>query len=330
MKIAVIGGVESTALLVKKLHEHQFAEVHVFGFEPIDSTMISGWANLSEAANNACFAYTSFIRVDECQTVLADFSPDWIFVVGLSQLIPSKMLALANHGCIGFHPTKLPAGRGRAPIAWLILERKDGASTFFIMTEGIDDGPIVAQVPFSVEEGDDASSVGRKLLFAEALALDILLPQLKDGVLSKYEQEEKSASYYGRRSHEDGWLDWSCSAENLLRLIRASTNPYPGAYTFQSTFKVRILKADLINHSFEQGVVGRILKCMADGSFVVQCGVGHLHVKSWICSEDWQPRVGQKLGFYVELEVHLLQQRLEKLERRLAGLEAMHHEKPDH
>ena len=330
MKIAVIGGVASTALLVKKLQEHQLGEVHVFGFEPSNSSLVSGWANLAEISKNACFDYTPFVRVHECQPALNKLSPDWIFAVGLSQLIPAGMLAMAKRGCIGFHPTKLPDGRGRAPIAWMILDKKDGASTFFLMGEGVDDGPILTQMPFAVEEDDDASSVEEKLLLAEAHALDVLLPKMKVGQLNPRAQEENDASYYGRRSHEDGWLDWASSSEKLLRLVRASTNPHPGAYTFHGAYKIRILKADVVNSPIEQGVVGRILKCMTDGSFIVQSGFGHLHVLNWDCTENWTPKVGHKLGFYVELEIHLLQQRVEMLMRRLEALEISHTKKTDY
>jgi methionyl-tRNA formyltransferase len=323
MKIAVIGGVSSTAALIKKLRHYEWGDVHIFGYEPADSFLVSCSTELSSISLNAGFMYTPFVRVDECQVILEDFAPDWIFVVGLSQLIPAKMLSIPTIGCIGFHPTSLPVGRGRAPIAWLILEQKDGAATFFILGEGVDDGPILVQVPFSIEPEDDASSVEQKLLIAEACALDDLLPKLRNGQLNQRLQDHKLATYFGRRSHEDGWLNWNCSAQSLVRLIRASTAPYPGAYTFHAAVKLRILKANIANNIVETGVVGRILKCFTDGGFVVQCGEGHLHVVSWDTGKDWVPKVGQKLGFYTELEVHLLQQRVEKLEHQLASLETV-------
>jgi methionyl-tRNA formyltransferase len=330
MKVAVIGGVSSTAVLIDKLKEHYWVDVHVFGFEPPDARLVSGWANLGVIATKYGYKYNSFVRVDECQKALECFAPDWIFAVGLSQLIPSKMLNVSSRGCIGFHPTALPFGRGRAPLAWLVLEQQDGAATFFLMGEGVDDGPILAQAPFVLAIEDDASSVEEKLLLAEAHALDELLPNIKNDKLTQRSQDHQKASYYGRRSHEDGWLDWAWSAEKLLRLIKASTIPHPGAYTFQGPVKLRILKASVVNNPVELGVVGRILKCLNDGSFVVQCGVGHLHITNWDCRVDWVPRVGQKLGFYVELEVHLLQKRVENLERRLVVLEGLLAEKKDH
>ena len=109
-------------------------------------------------ANESGYAYQPFRKVIECAESLREFAPDLVFAVGLSQIIPESMLRIPAKGFVGFHPTKLPLGRGRAPLAWLILDQNDGAASFFIMQEGVDDGQS-AQVPFSVEVSDDASSV---------------------------------------------------------------------------------------------------------------------------------------------------------------------------
>ena len=50
-----------------------------------------------------------------------------------------SMLSIANKVNIGFHPTALPRGRGRAALAWLILKRENGAATFFELRDGVDD-----------------------------------------------------------------------------------------------------------------------------------------------------------------------------------------------
>jgi methionyl-tRNA formyltransferase len=322
MKIAVIGGVGSTKILVEKLRQHDFDQVYVFGYQPPDVSLVSGWVDLRRPAENAGFIFSPFNKISDCQLLLDQIRPDWIFAVGLSQLIPPSMLGLSKNGNIGFHPTALPAGRGRAPIAWLVLEQKDGAASFFLMREGVDDGPLLAQVPFVVSAEDDASTVENKVLTAEALALDGLLPAIRAGMVVPLEQDHSRATFYGRRTPDDGWLDWYATAEELHRLIRASTTPHPGAYTFQGMDKITILRAKVPDHCIEKGVVGRVLQCQPDGRFVVQCGSGHLQVTDWRATGRWQPRVGQKLGYYIESEVYSLHKKLHQFEQRLARLEA--------
>lgn len=322
MKIAVIGGVSSTKLLIEKLSQHGFNNVHVWGYAPENTTRVSGWSDLRGTSESLSFRYTPFVRVSDCKEEITDFAPDLIFAVGLSQIIPEDILSVPRMGCIGFHPTALPRGRGRAPLAWLILEGMDGAASFFLLRKGVDDGPIVAQAPFIVDEHDDAASVETKLLTAEAAALDAWLPQLACGEISGIEQDHSRANWYGRRTPEDGWLDWNKSAEDLSRLIRASTTPHPGAYTYHEDSVITIWKAE-VHEIPEKGVVGRILQVFSDQSFLIQCKKGLLHVKNWQAINSWQPKVGIRLGYYAEAEIHKLRDKNAELEQRIIRLEAM-------
>src|SRR5690606_17854055 len=106
-----------------------------------------------------------------------------------------------------------------------------GAASFFVLRTGVDDGPVVAQEPFEVDENDDAKSVETKLLAAEEKALDTWLPKLASGEIGGVEQDHSQASSYWRRCPEDGWFDLQVTVDELVRLIKASTEPHPGAYT---------------------------------------------------------------------------------------------------
>ncbi len=323
MKIAVIGGVRSTGVVVRKLCEHGFKDVIVFGYQPQNTSNVSGWVDLSLVAKESGFIYQSFVRVDECTQSLRDFGPDRVFAVGLSQIIPIAMLTIPPDGFVGFHPTNLPLGRGRAPLAWLILEQNDGAASFFIMQEGVDDGPILVQVPFSVDFSDDASSVEKKLLNAEAIALDDLLPRLADGSVELRPQDHNSATYYGKRSPDDGWINWHNTAVDLLTHIRASCSPHPGAFTFDVDEKIVITRANLTFSESIKGVVGRILEVSDTGEFLIQCGDGCLWILEWSASPEWLPRVGRKLGFYAECEIISLRSQISSLQARVSDLEAL-------
>jgi methionyl-tRNA formyltransferase len=230
------------------------------------------------------------------------------------------MLSIAKLANVGFHPTPLPRGRGRAPVAWLILEQMDGAATFFAVRDGVDDGPIYVQIPFSVGNDDDAAAVYQKVLEAEAAALDEWLPKLKAGHLRAAEQDNDAATWFGRRGPEDGLVDWSAPRYDILRLIRASAPPHPGAYSFSGDVRVEI-QAAIIEDRMEKGVLGRILSIEKDLSFVIQAGDGLIRVTTWNTETDWQPRVGLKLGYHLEAEVYALRGRMRALEATVVELQ---------
>lgn len=322
MKIAVIGGVTSTRLLIEKLHQHGFKDVHVFGYSPEKTENVSGWIDLSGLADHNSYPFTPFVRISDCTALISQLKPEIIFAVGLSQLIPDAIISIPRLGAVGFHPTALPKGRGRAPIAWLVLEQMDGAATFFSLRDGVDDGPIYVQEPFKVNAGDTAATVEAKVLLAEANALDHWLPQLATGSIEAKEQDHTMATWYGRRTPEDGWIDWHVNAETILPLIRASTHPHPGAYTFRLDKKIRVFSAQLEKNSSELGVVGRILRVDSSGAFTVQCGERQLlTVTEWKASSDWSPKVGELLGYYIETEINALHHAHQRLEDKIKQLE---------
>ena len=321
MKIAVIGGVSSTRVVIQKLCQHGFTSVFVFGYEPQNTLNVSGWTDLSAIANEAGYIYQPFRKVIECTEFIREFAPDLVFAVGLSQIIPESLLRIPAKGFVGFHPTKLPLGRGRAPLAWLILDQNDGAASFFIMQDGVDDGPILAQVPFSVEFSDDASSLEEKMLRAEAIALDHLLLKLADGTVESSPQDHNSATYYGKRSPEDGWINWRYKAVDILTHIRASCAPHPGAFTFDQDEKIVITRAKLSLSDCQKGVVGRIIEVTDNGEFLIQCGDSCLWILEWTATPEWLPRVGRMLGFYAECEIVKLRSQISSLQCKINDLE---------
>jgi len=319
MKIAVVGGVVSSMVLVQALIRHGICQIMVWGYEPSETNLVSGWRDLRKLAGKHRLPFEGFQKIENCEESLRNFEPDVLFVVGLSQIIPPSMLDIACKANIGFHPTCLPRGRGRAALAWLILKSQDGAATFFEICEGVDDGPIYEQEHFSVSDTDDTSDVEAKLLAAERVALDRLLPRLKSGDYSTIVQDHEQADWLGRRAPEDGWVNWRRPSDELLRLIRASAPPHPGAYTFCLSHRLVLLKAELSDRR-ETGVVGRIMTIAPNSGFEVQTGDGVVRVIEWHCDTGWKPRVGQLLGYYAEAEIFELRARIEQLEHLVGRL----------
>lgn len=323
MRIAVVGGVGSTAVLVEKLAQHRFDETRVWGFEPGDPTIVSGWTDLRGLAARLGLGFQGFRKVKETVPSLTEFAPEIVFVVGLSQLVSPEFLGIAAVGTVGFHPTALPRGRGRAPVAWMALKAESGAANFFVMGEGVDDGPVLVSVPFEVHLDDDAASVTAKVLRAESVALDQWLPTLRARGLVGVAQDESAATWFGRRTPEDGCIDWARPANDVVRLVRASTRPHPGAFTFDGDVVVRIWTASQSGEPIE-GVVGRVLAVESEGSFLVQAGDGPVRVDHWAAAlDDWRPQVGRRLGLSGDVAIHELRSRCADLEEQLRALKAL-------
>ena len=320
MKIAVIGGVNSTFVLINKLNEHKFKDVKIWSYIPKNLTNVSSWRDLNHVSKKYSYPFLIFTKVQECFVSLKEYRPDYLFVVGLSQIIPREILEISKYGSIGFHPTALPQGRGRAPIAWLVMEEVKGAATFFFLESGIDSGPIIEQVKFTVTSNDDAESVTDKMLDAEKQALDSLLPEIKKFKIKSIKQDFQSASWFGKRSFEDGLIDWNEDAIKIDKLIRASTYPHPGAFTFYGQEKLKILKVEKTNAPIK-GVIGRILDVdKKSTSFIVQTGDGLIKVKKWDLIK-WVPKIGMRLGYNPQLEINKLYKENVQLRSYLKELE---------
>lgn len=298
MKVGVIGAVGTTALTIEMLLIHGFKIVGVLGQEPKNIGKVSGLQNLRGLSNNLNLDFQGFqiIEKDDHFNWMKEKSPEIIFAVGFSQLLSERWLELAPYGCVGFHPTKLPEGRGRAPIAWMLLEKRGGAASFFKMGKGADDGPIFVQYPFEVDDDDDVESLMPKVQNAIRVALNNWLPKLKKGIIEITEQDHSLATVYGKREPIDGFINWNKSAYEIDRLVKASAKPYPGAFSFFKGEIIKILKSEFITNFNQKGVIGRILYIDLDGSFFIQCGIGILKVNKFDKKSLKELKVGDLLG----------------------------------
>ena len=114
-KIAIAGSVNSSRAILEKLIEHQMNVVLVLGLSPKVSNNVSGYQDLeTPSSSNLRFKYFEKINDDWIANELKEHKVDLFFVVGLSQIVREKVLCAPKTACIGYHPTMLPKGRGRA------------------------------------------------------------------------------------------------------------------------------------------------------------------------------------------------------------------------
>ena len=198
--------------------------------------------------------------------------PDVIYCVGWSYLLYPQILELAPKGVVGYHPTLLPRNRGRHPIIWaLALGLSRTGSTFFLMDESADSGPILDQRAIAIDANDNAASLYAKLTAAAGEQLGTVTAGLAGGTIEATPQDPNRASYWRKRTATDGRIDWRMPAEGIYNLIRALHHPYPGAYCVLGADEVKIWQAEIEPHGPADAEPGRVMS-VRDHCVTVKCG----------------------------------------------------------
>ena len=264
--------------------------------------------------------YHPFVKINDdiYKNQIKEAAPELLFIVGLSQLVDRDIIEIPKYGCVGFHPTKLPHGRGRAPLAWLILNEKEGAATFFNIDDGADSGDIYVQETYSIDDEDDVTSICAKLDQSIIKALDKWLPTIGNEKPIGVPQKDSEATYYARRAPLDGFLDMSQPSYILDRIVKAAAPPHPGAFSFYDDYKVVIWKSKYYADGFPIGVIGRVVDFVRSNP-VIQTGKGFLEILEYEMY-DYQDQkvdkklvVGSRLGYYDQYEIFKLRNEIKEI-----------------
>ncbi len=163
---------------------------------------------------------------------IADLRPEVIFSFYYRRLLAPRILAIPPRGAFNLHGSFLPRYRGRCPVNWVLVNGETVTGvTLHDMVENADAGDIVAQRAVPIDFADTARTLYRKLCRQATVLLDEALPLIKAGAITKRAQDLTAGSYYGGRRPEDGRIGWRQPATVIYNLIRAVTEPYPGAFT---------------------------------------------------------------------------------------------------
>ncbi|MFD0707776.1 bifunctional UDP-4-amino-4-deoxy-L-arabinose formyltransferase/UDP-glucuronic acid oxidase ArnA [Photorhabdus akhurstii] len=206
---------------------------------------------------------------------IRELKPDVIFSFYYRNMLSEDILSLASTGAFNLHGSLLPKYRGRAPINWAILNGEvETGVTLHKMVLKPDAGDIIAQHKVTIAETDTALALHGKIREAAEKLLNHILPQIKAGTYPAIPQDESQATYFGRRTAADGEIDWSKSAAEINNLVRAVTEPYPGAFTFLGERKITIWRASPLSeiHDKQPGTV------LSVDPLIIACGEGALEI----------------------------------------------------
>jgi methionyl-tRNA formyltransferase len=190
---------------------------------------------------------------DDFRNQLIRLKPDAIIVVGYGRIIPQWMLDLPPLGNINLHASLLPKYRGAAPIQWAIArgETVSGVTTMKI-DAGLDTGDILLQHQTPIASDDTAETLGPKLATLGADLTVETLRQLQAGSIRPRPQDNSQATLAPILKKEDGLIDFSRSAGEILNRLRG-LQPWPGAYTKFRGKNLQVWKANAAPRNLRPG-----------------------------------------------------------------------------
>ncbi len=208
---------------------------------------------------------------------LEQLGADLMVVVAYGLLLPTRVLEAPRLGCINIHASLLPRWRGAAPIQRSILAGdSESGITIMQMEAGLDTGPMLLKKSCQLAAEETGGSLHDRLSVLGAEALLQALPGIATGTLRGQVQDDSQALYAAKLNKSEAVVQWTLSAQELGRQVRAF-NPWPVAQTTFADKVLRIWEAEPLSGS-GGAVPGRVTACGHDG-IDVATGDGLLRIK---------------------------------------------------
>jgi methionyl-tRNA formyltransferase len=214
-------------------------------------------------------------KSEDDRRVLAELKADLMVVVAYGLILPQAILDAPRLGCINIHASLLPRWRGAAPIQRAILagDRETGI-TIMQMEAGLDTGPMLLIEKCAISHDDTGASLHDKLSVMGAATLMHALPGIVDGSIRAVKQDDTRACYAAKLQKSEALMNWSQTAEQLSRQVRAF-NAWPVAQTSVTlngeVQVLRVWQAHEVPYCTE-ALPGTILNCDRKGIDVATGG----------------------------------------------------------
>lgn len=189
------------------------------------------------------------LRQPDAMEQLRRWEPELIVVAAFGQILRPDVLELPKFGCLNLHASLLPRWRGAAPVPAAILNGDDETGvSLMLMDAGVDTGPLISQKSTPILPDENSGSLLQRLSLLAAQLLLEALPGYLQGNLPPIPQDHSRATLAPMLAKKDGLLDFSLSAVELVRRVRAF-NPWPGTHTFWNGEILKVHRASTSGNS---------------------------------------------------------------------------------
>lgn len=202
------------------------------------------------------------LKNEEAQEELKALNADIMIVVAYGLILPKAVLEAPKLGCLNVHGSLLPKWRGAAPIQRAIWagDKFTGIS-IMQMDEGLDTGAVLLEKSMVITGAatsaslyDDLAELGPEALIETLENIENLTPSV---------QNDDEATYAHKLSKEEARIDWTLSAHQLARNVRAF-NPWPVVWFAYGDESIKVWQVEVLE-SFEELPVGTIVNVDKDG-----------------------------------------------------------------
>ena len=220
-------------------------------------------------------------------------------VVAYGHILPPNIIDLPAKGTLNIHASLLPLLRGAAPIQAAIKQGlAETGVTIMRVIPALDAGPILLQADTPILADETYGELQDRLSELGALSLIEALTLISIGAGKEKPQDDARATYAAKITRESSLIDWSASALEISRLIRAS-DPKPGAFTRTSKGDVKMFGPKVLDGI--KGTPGEVLR--TTGELVIACGIDALRIaevqpsgKSRMRAHEWTRGRGAAVG----------------------------------
>tara|TARA_R110002049_G_scaffold2365_2_gene17260 strand:- start:17304 stop:18188 length:885 start_codon:yes stop_codon:yes gene_type:complete len=201
--------------------------------------------------NNKGYHFIKNLDVDVIVSI------NYLFLIEKDIINHSKILTFNLHGSL------LPKYRGRTPHVWAIINGEiEAGVTAHVIDEGCDTGNIIHQLVVPILLDDTGAMMLEKYARLYYPLVEKVLQAIVSNTLILKGQDEDEATYFGKRTPDDGEINWNSSKEDIRNWVRAQANPYPGAFSYYNTKKIIIDKVSFYKEEVDtrQYGIGEIIK----------------------------------------------------------------------
>ena len=283
MRIIFAGSPEYAVPALKAVHEKfGVAAVITQPDRPVGRKKVLTPTPVKVEAEKLKIPVYDFVKIRKCVDEVKALNADIMITCAYGQLLTQEVLDCFKKGVWNLHASLLPKFRGASPIQAAILAGETHTGVTVMRTElELDSGDILLVKRCKIGDKTCAElSKVLSVLSAEAAVEAVEL--IKAGNPQLLMQDEAKVTFCKKIQKSDCRIDFSHSAEDICRLIRAM-NPDPYAYCEQNGSVLNILRASVTDGD---GAVGEVISADKKG-IIVKCGTGAIRI------EELQPAGGK-------------------------------------